>query len=167
MRLAAIAMALLAVPLAASGEIPCGAPGVTARVDPEVALPGESILVTVTNGSNQTIEIPYSCLFDSVFAVEGLERVLTLICLDFPITVLPGESVDQSWDQRNNSGEQVPDGKYFFFVRTGSGFAYFCGPEVEIAAGVPALTHWGMSALGAVVGLARSWILRRRGVRPA
>jgi hypothetical protein len=162
-KLASIAIALLAVALPASGEIPCGLPGVTARVDPEVAIPGESILITVTNGSSQTITPPH-CLFDVVFSFPGGEPVSTHICL-FPFPIPAGESASQSWDQRNSNGEQVPNGEYLFPVRTGPSIGERCSLIVTIAEGVPALTRWGVSALVAVSGLVGIGALRRRCVR--
>ena len=168
MKFASIAIALLAFALPASGEIPCGRAGVTARVDPEVAIPGETILVTVTNGSSQAITIPDSCIFDAVYSLPGGEQILTFICLPFLMTIPAGESHDQSWDQQNSDGEQVPNGEYFFPVVTGPGFPDLCFPTVTIAGGVqvPALTRWGMLALVAVSGLAGIWAFRRRRALP-
>lgn len=165
MRFAPIAAVLLAVALPARGEIPCGAPGVTARVDPEIAVPGETVLVTVTNGSASDIVIPDSCIFDRVFSLPGNEEILTLICLDFPYTIPSGESASQAWDQRNNEGEQAPNGDYAFSVQTGSGFGDFCFPTVTIAQGVPALTRGGLSALVVVSALAGIGALRWRCAR--
>jgi len=160
-------LALLAFALPASGgEIPCGSSGATARVDPEVAIPGETILVTVTNGSSQAITIPDSCIFDAVYSLPGGEQILTLICLPFPETIPAGESRDQSWDQQNNDGEQVPSGEYSFLVAAGPGFLDLCFPTVTIAEGVPALTRSGTLALVAVSGLAGIWALRRRRALP-
>jgi hypothetical protein len=161
-------LVLLAFALPASGEIPCGSSGVTARVDPEIAIRGETILVTVTNGSSQAITLPDSCIFDAVYSLPGGEQILMFICLPFPLTIPAGESHDQSWDQQNSDGEQVPNGEYFFPVVTGPGFADLCFPTVTITGGVPvpALPRWGMLALVAVSGLAGIWVLRGRRALP-
>jgi hypothetical protein len=167
MRFAPIAAVLIAVALPARAEIPCGAPGVTARVDPEIAVRGEVILVTVTNDSDSDITIPDSCIFDRVFSLPENEEILTLICLDFPNTIPSGESDSQAWDQRNNDGEQVPNGDYAFSVQTGSGFGDVCFPTVTIAPGVPALARGGLSTLVVVSALAGIGALRRRRARSA
>jgi hypothetical protein len=160
-KFASIAIVLLAVALPASAEIPCGAPGVTVRVDPEVAIPGESILVTLTNGSSSDIFFPNSCLFDAVYPAGEIEPIATFFCLFVESTIPPGGSMSGSWNQEDNNGDQVPNGEYFVIIPTGS-FGSLCAPTLTIAEGVPALTGWGMSALVALSGLAGIWALRRR-----
>jgi hypothetical protein len=164
MRFAATITALLVIALPASAEIPCGTPGVTARVDPEVAVPGESILVTLTNGSSSDITFNNSCLFDAVYAAGEIEPIVWFFCSPVITTIAPGGSMSESWNQEDNNGDQVPNGEYFVFIPAGS-FANFCAPMLTIAEGVPALTGWGTSVLIALSGLAGIWALRRRSMR--
>ncbi len=166
MRFAAIAIALLAIALPASAEIPCGSLDVTVRVDPEIAMPGESILVTLTNGSSSDIIFNDSCLFDAVYPAGEIQPIAWFYCAPIITAIPPGGRMSQSWNQEDSNGDQVPNGEYFVIIPGGS-FGYPCTPTLTIADGVPALTGWGVSALIAVSSLAGIWALRRRSVRPA
>ncbi len=61
MKLLPTLAATLALTLPAAAQLPCGGiAGVTATATPSVAMPGEPIVVQLTNNTNQTITLPTS-----------------------------------------------------------------------------------------------------------
>ena len=112
-----LVLLLATSPLAA--QQPCGLPGVTIEVSPAVAAAGETVQVTLTNGSAQTIVLPSSCVFESVHSggACGGPPVLTPLCLSILVPLAPGQSHSGSWSQWDDGGTQVPPGSYSFQVR--------------------------------------------------
>lgn len=102
------------VPLLAVLCITAGAQGfVQATVGPQEAPLGCPIQITFSNdgpfGGSGT-PCPYE-VFD-----EDLELVYTPSCAEVPIFMGPWGWITASWNQRDQSGQQVPPGRYF--VRT-------------------------------------------------
>jgi len=123
-RRAAVAAALvavlvlpsLAVPAASAQEASC-VPGVTAWVEPACAPQGETVTLTVHNGTEEFLVLPSSCLWQAVFAdVCGGPFVIVPYCLHVLTLIPPGESLSSTWDQRDQDGNQVPPGTYVFSV---------------------------------------------------
>jgi hypothetical protein len=52
--------------LPAGAQVPCGPAGVAATLDPQLALPGEPIQVTLTNNSSGSIYLPSHCVYTGV-----------------------------------------------------------------------------------------------------
>ena len=154
------AFLLTAVPLAA--QVPCGPPdGVTVTVDPPVAAVGEPINITLTNNSGTLIEIPSGCLWATVFPNDSCSGppVLNLPCLPVITPIPSGTSLSMAWDQKDDSGQQVPPGTYSTTV---GHFTGFCCVTMTIVGSVPVMPAW---ALGAMVGLLAwlgAWMVRRR-----
>ncbi len=165
MKCSPVLIALLAFALPAGAQVPCGPPGVTATVDPQVAAPGQSIDVTLTNLSSQSIALFDSCVFQGVFpnATCTLPAIDVLGCLQIITPIPAGQSLSESWDQTDPNGQQVPNGTYSFQISHDSGL---CCATVTIAEGAPALTRWGMSALVGFAGLAGIWALQKRRALP-
>jgi hypothetical protein len=152
--------ALLVLALPAWAEVPCGPEGVTASVSPEIAPQGQPIQVTLTNDSSQTITLPSSCVYQSVF---GAGFLYAPYCLAIVWPIPPGRSESMPWDQRDGNGEQAPTGSYFVSIVHHDGS---CLLTVTITEGIPALDRWGLSALVGVLCLAGIWALRARPAPP-
>jgi hypothetical protein len=162
-------LALLALALPAGADVPCGPAGVTASVSPQVAALGQSIEVTLTNDSSQTITLPSGCVYQAVYcsrACEGIPPgalVYGPACITVLWPIQPGRSETMPWDQRDDENEQVPTGTYAFQIAHDSGT---CNPTLTITEGIPALGRWGLSALVGCVCLAGIWALRARRAAP-
>ena len=137
MRLTFATIALFALALPTTAQVPCGIPGVTVTVSPSIAAPGQVIFVTLTNNSSQLINLPSSCTFQAVFAGPTCSgtSVFSPVCLSVITPIPPGTSDVMSWDQRDDSGVQVPDGDYAFWIRyyDASWSMTGCCPTVTIA----------------------------------
>ena len=145
-----------------SAQAPCGVPGVTITVFPQNALPGQQVLVTLTNLSGQTISLPSSCLFSLVFpdATCSGTPVLRLGCAAVITPVPSGSSYSQPWDQRDDNHHQVPGGVYSF----GSGIPTSCCATVTIAQEIPAISPAGLAVLALLLGLLAltwTWLTQR------
>ena len=154
-------LSLLAVALPAGAEVSCGPPGVTASLDPQSALIGEPIQVTLTNYSSQTITLFDSCVYQGVYLDDscGGSFVSAPSCYQLLTPIGPGQSLTQSWGQSDDNGQQVPNGTYFIATEHDSGS---CCQELTISNAVPALNRWGISALVGFVGLAGIWAFKKR-----
>lgn len=119
MRSLLASLAVLVVPVPLDAQSPCGLPGVTVTVSPRVAAPGQLVQVTLTNGSSQEIDLTSSCCFQSVHpdAACSTAPVFTPFCLAVIVSIQPGQSYTTTWNQRDDSGFQVPDGSYSFTIR--------------------------------------------------
>jgi hypothetical protein len=110
---------------------------VTASVSPQVARPGEPILVTLTNNSAETITLPSSCTFAAVFSGDacGGGAVFAPACLAVLTPLAPDETSSMSWDQLDQGGQQVPAGLYSFEIRyfDGAFNAQTCCTDVMIS----------------------------------
>jgi len=162
-------LALLTLALPAGADVPCGPAGVTASVRPQIAAQGQSIEVTLTNNSSQTITLPSDCVYQAVYCsgtCEGIPPgalVYGPYCLTVLWPIAPGRSKSMSWDQRDQNRQQVPSGTYAFEVSHDAGM---CLPTVTISEEIPALSRWGLSALVGCVCLAGIWALRARRAPP-
>ena len=157
-----LALLLLAFATPVSAQAPCGVPGVTITVSPQNALPGQQVLVTLTNLSGQTISLPSSCLFSLVFpgATCSGTPVLSLGCAAVITPVPSGSSYSQPWNQRDDNHHQVPGGVYSF----GSGIPTSCCATVTIAQEIPAISPAGLAVLAlllGLLGLAWTWLTQR------
>ena len=153
---------LIAFATPVSAQAPCGVPGVTITVSPQNALPGQQVLVTLTNLSGQTISLPSSCLFSLVFpdATCSGTPVLSLGCAAVITPVPSGSSYSQPWDQRDDNHHQVPGGVYSF----GSGIPTSCCATVTIAQEIPAISPAGLAVLALLLGLLAltwTWLTQR------
>lgn len=129
-------LVLLSAPAAAQST--CGVPGVTATVVPQHAAPGQPVTVTIHNGSAQTIQLPTSCVFQSVHAGSCTgPAVLGLLCLQVITPIAPGASRSMPWDQTDDNGQQVPNGTYGIDIRyyDAAFNAFSCCPTVTIGCG--------------------------------
>jgi hypothetical protein len=105
------------VPAAAQN---CGFPGVAVSASPQAAVPGEEIVVTLTNNTNQNVTVPCGEIFRVVYAGPSCagDPIYFAPCFTpFFVTLLPGQSLTQSWDQMNQLGQQVPEGTYSLRVQ--------------------------------------------------
>jgi hypothetical protein len=112
-------VAPLALVLPAAAQAPCGAvPGVTVTVTPPVTSPGQTVELTLTNGSDQGLTLPSSCAAGAVFpdASCTAPAVKHFVCLTVLTGVPPGQSVTQRWDQTDDFELPVPPGTYSFSV---------------------------------------------------
>ena len=137
MKLILATIALLAPGLSATAQVTCGISGVTVTVTPQFAAPGQVISVALTNNSGQDIHLPSSCTFQGVHAGAGCggNAVFAPGCLAVITTVPTGTSSVMPWDQRDNSGQQVPDGVYSFAIHyyDSTWNQQSCCPTVTIA----------------------------------
>ena len=120
MRIAALALALLALAPSGMSQVPCGLPGVTVTVSPDNAAVGQPILVTLTNNSNQLIQLPSSCTFNAIHAgtvCDNASVVFAPFCLSVITPIQPGQSHSMPWDQLDGSANQVPAGDYSVSIR--------------------------------------------------
>lgn len=119
MRLRSLSLALFTLALPTSAQVPCGLPGVTVTVSPQLAQPGTPITVTLTNGSNSLIQLPSSCTYSIVYAGQGCgsNPVFGPGCLAVITPIAPGQSHAMPWNQNDQNGVQVPDGEYSIEVR--------------------------------------------------
>ncbi len=96
----------------------CG-PLATVTVKPPVANAGDSVEVEITNTSSAPIYLPTQCVFEAVLggiSCVGVP-VFVPICLQAHKQINPGQSEKMAWDQKDESGIQVPGGPYSFVVR--------------------------------------------------
>lgn len=101
--------------LVSFAQTPCGGvPGVDATASPSTASIGQPILVTIDNQSTQTITLPTSCVFTSVWDGPNCSgaSVLNLFCLQVLTPIAPGQSLTLPWDQLDDFGQQVAAGVY-------------------------------------------------------
>jgi hypothetical protein len=156
-------LSLLALALPAGAEVACGPPGVTATVDPQLAPIGESFEVTLSNNSSQTITLPDSCVYRSVYPNSwcGGTPIYTPYCLDYVNPIAPGQSQTGTWDQQDDGGQQVGPHHYSVSIQHDSG-ACCLAMEISHSVSVPALNRWGVSALVGFVGLAGIWAFQKR-----
>jgi hypothetical protein len=156
-------LSLLALVLPAGAQVPCGPPGVTAAVDPQLAPIGEPFEVTLTNNSSQTITLSDSCVYQSVHPNSscGGTPVYAPYCLQLIDPIPPGQSRTSTWDQDDGNGQQVGPHHYSMSIQHDSGS---CCLVMEISHGVPvpALNRWGTPALVGFVGLAGIWAFQKR-----
>jgi len=134
MKLLPTLAAALALTLPAAAQLPCGGvPGVTATATPAMALPGEPIVVQLTNNSNQTITLPTSCTFGGVQNGSDCTGTfaLGLFCLTVLVPIPPGQSSVQVWDQTDGAGNFVPVGDYSIPIQ------YFDGNFVSVSCCLP------------------------------
>lgn len=115
----------------------CGLTGVTVTVSPECAAPGQVILVTLTNNSNQVITLPSTCVFESVHASTDCTGPIVFgpVCGAVILPVPPGQSRTQPWDQKDDNGLQVPSGDYSFsisYLRGGCCAGVTIGPPASV-----------------------------------
>ncbi len=104
---------------AAFAQTPCGLPGVSIDVSPANPAPGQQITVTLLNNSNQTIQLPSSCTYTGVFNGSNCigPSLKTFFCLSVIVPIPPGGSRSATWDQTDDSNQQVPPGGYSVEVR--------------------------------------------------
>jgi hypothetical protein len=114
MRITLPLLALATLQLSAAAQTPCGTNGVTVTVDPPVAAVGQAILVTLTNNSGDTIQLPSSCVYGPVYPGSGCTSlpVYSPLCLTVLTPIAPGASVTSVWLQNDDFGQQVPSGPY-------------------------------------------------------
>jgi hypothetical protein len=152
--LACLAVAALVVPAEAQS---CGFPGVSVSVAPQIATPGQPILVTLTNNSSQAIEVHCGgAMIRQVFASSscGGSPVFTAGCVAPAFaTIQPGDTWLETWNQLDDDGNQVPEGTYSLDIRyTGGGLNFQCCVPVTICStpSTPAVSYCtaGTSALG-------------------
>lgn len=112
--------ALFATPASAqvAPGIPCGTiPGVTVDAQPQNAMPGENITVTIYNNSGQTIMLPNGCAYQGVYAggsCQGSTLFLQLCTLNIP-SIPSGSTYQGIWNQQAG-GVQVAAGTYSFEI---------------------------------------------------
>jgi len=109
-------MSLFLVGATARGEDPAN--DLIVSVSPQVALPGQTITVTLKNVSaTDTYTLLSSCLFSSVHPNScDTDPVAVFGCLQVLTPIAPGQSYSQPWDQKDDLGQQVPDGGYRFAI---------------------------------------------------
>ena len=129
--------ALVVFTLPAAAQTPCGTPGVSVTVDPPNPAVGQAVLVTLTNDSSDTIQLPTSCVYGAVYPGGGCTGlpVFAPLCLQVITPIPPGSSATSVWVQNDDFGNQVPAGRYSFSVSYwDSGFTAMssCCAEVTI-----------------------------------
>ncbi len=120
MKLLSTLLALGAFALPAAAQAPCGLPGVELTITPADAVPGEQVLVTLTNNSSEVIQLPLSCVISNIHAGSSCSNtsvVYTPLCAQVITPISPGQSRDMPWDQLDDLGNPVPDGDYSVTVR--------------------------------------------------
>lgn len=87
-------------------------------VSPQVALPGQTVTVTLKNVSAaDTYTLSTACLFNSVHLNScDTDPVAVSGCLQVLTPIAPGQSYSQPWDQKDDLGQQVADGGYRFAI---------------------------------------------------
>lgn len=134
---------LFSLPVAAqtpcsAAETACGLPGVKAVVSPSCAAPGQIVLVTLKNDSDQTITLPTGCTYLAVHPGTACASapVFSPLCTFSLVPISPGGSYTYPWYQNDDQGAQVPPGTYSFTIwYYDAGFANLieCCPEVTIS----------------------------------
>ncbi len=120
--------------LASTSRAQCDGDGLSVSFSPPAANPGEPITVTLRNDSPScTYVLPNGCVFQSVHAFScALPAVRVSICAPSPVTLPPGMSVSQTWDQTDDAGQPVGAADYAFVIQaTGSTPVSLC-PEIEV-----------------------------------
>jgi hypothetical protein len=137
MRIALPSLSLLALALPLGAQVPCGLTGVTVTLSPDSALPGQPILVTLTNNSNQLIQLPTSCTYQSIHAGNTCAGGLVFgpFCLQVITPINVGQSHSMFWDQLDQNGLQVPDGEYSvsMFYYDSNFVPFNCCPTLTIS----------------------------------
>ncbi len=110
--------ALAALAPASLSQFPCQLPGVSVSVTPQVAQVGETIQVSLQNGSPNVILQATTCV---ILAINqgGCHGALVWDpagCFFVLTSIPPGTSKAQSWDQTDDFGQQVPPGTYWIEV---------------------------------------------------
>jgi len=121
-----------------AAETSCGLPGVKAVVSPACAAPGQVVLVTLKNDSDETITLPSGCIYIAVHPGTACASapVLSPPCTFSLVPIPPGGSCTRPWFQNDNQGGQVPPGTYSFTIwYYDAGYANLieCCPEVTIS----------------------------------
>jgi hypothetical protein len=133
-----IVSAILALSFSAAGQTTCALTGVTVTLSPPVAAVGQTIQVTLTNNSGQTINLPTSCTYFAIYAKSSCSSpaAFTPQCLQVITPVPNGQSHSMAWNQKDNGGVQVPAGFYSVEVRyfDGAGMPLRCCVPGEISA---------------------------------
>ncbi len=114
MKVLARSFVLVFAVVPAAAQVPCATQGVTATVSPQIAAPGQVVLVTLTNDSNAVINLPSSCTYTSVFAGATCSgtAVFSPLCLAVITPIAPGQSHSMPWNQTDNNGQPVASGTY-------------------------------------------------------
>jgi len=137
-----VTAALLAGDLAAQIDL---------TVTPANATPGQMVTVKLTNNSNATWTLPTLCVFRSVHETGCQDTaVLNLFCGGSLVSVAPGQSVSQTWDQLDDNGGQVDRGTYAFrasIFDPSFTMRTFCA-QVDISSCSTPPTHYGPSSAG-------------------
>ncbi|MEM7517953.1 MAG: hypothetical protein AAF368_13645 [Planctomycetota bacterium] len=125
----------------ALAQAPCTSsiPGVDLVVSPSVAPVGQPISISLANNTNQTIQLPSSCVVRSIFpggTCTGT-AVFSPFCLQVITPIAPGQSLSQPWGQTDDFGAQLPPGMYsvevqYFDMNFGS---FVCCQSFQIGAG--------------------------------
>lgn len=95
-----------------------GQGAISATVTPNPAPPGTPVNILVTDASGQGLTFHSSCVVREVRAGTPTgPTVFTPSCLITIITLFPGQTIGDTWNQQDNAGVQVPDGTYWLKVR--------------------------------------------------
>jgi hypothetical protein len=140
MRLSLLTLTLLAIALPAAAQETCGLPLVTVTVTPDPAPIGTPVLVTLTNNSSSTIQLPTSCTYQSVHEAESCSNsvVLAPFCAQVFTPIAPGQSSFMTWNQDDGSGIQVAAGPYAISISYWDetfSTQYSCCPSVLLGPG--------------------------------
>jgi hypothetical protein len=150
-RLISATIGAVVLSLAAHAQTPCGSLGVLVDVSPAQPKVGDVITVTLTNLSNVTIQLPDSCVFDSVHNDNACSTtpVFSPFCLQVITPIPPGGSKSTTWDQTDDFGAQVPSGTYSFAIKffTPTGTDGCCA-VTKIEDPCPPPTHYGSGSVG-------------------
>jgi len=94
------------------------AQGVSAVVTPNPAPVGQPITLTITEAQGTGIQLPSSCVYTSIHSGGPTGPVVAApLCLAVITPVPAWGTRSQTWNQQDNSGQQVPSGRYWFEIR--------------------------------------------------
>ena len=144
MKLATALLAAAALAGTASAQI-------DVSVTPANVTPGQTVTVKITNNSNATWTLPTLCVYRGVHetGMNG-DQILNLFCGGSLVSVAPGQSKTQTWDQTDDIGNQVGSGTYAFRIEIfdpSFTLRKFSG-QVNVANCATPPVHYGPSSAG-------------------
>ncbi len=146
MRIFFVILTLACLVPSASAQVSCQS-GLLVDTLPAAPLPGEPIIVRMRNLGFNSFQIPSNCIFSSVHPTAcGQPAVFTpTACVPTPVNITPGTTFLGQWDQKNDLGQLVAPGTYFFRVPI-VGFPDCCVPVTIAPCPVP--TPYGVEGPG-------------------
>jgi hypothetical protein len=118
--LLALALGLTMLSAPAYGvQFLCDDPGVEVELTLPVVTPGQTVDVTLRNNSNQTIQLPSSCVYGAVYPGPDCigPPVFAIGCLAVIVPIAPGQEVTQGWSLIDTGGNPVNPGNYSFSIQ--------------------------------------------------